>query len=129
VEILAAGNVADPIVAQYALYRYTITVREAVTGSEKAPFHTVGVASPDLQYKTDPIPRTRAATAIFEVVFGKLVVHYGLEHNVITNDPPYDEMLKLVKNFELSEPAWKLWQATQRMEGHEQIKSASLSNI
>jgi penicillin V acylase-like amidase (Ntn superfamily) len=71
---------------------------------------------------TRPTPDTEdpsGDSAIFEVVFGKLVVHYGLEHNVITNDPSYDEMLKLVKNSELSELGWKLWQAIQRMEGCE----------
>jgi penicillin V acylase-like amidase (Ntn superfamily) len=41
-------------------------------------------------------------SAIFEYINGKLVVHHGREHLIMTNDPPYDQQLALLKKWNLN---------------------------
>jgi choloylglycine hydrolase len=41
-------------------------------------------------------------SAIIEYVNGKLVVHHGRDYLVMTNDPPYDEQLALLKKWNLN---------------------------
>ena len=38
-------------------------------------------------------------SAIIEFVKGKLVIHHGPEYRIMTNDPPYDEMMALTKEY------------------------------
>lgn len=44
-------------------------------------------------------------SAIIEYVGGKQVVHHGREFRVMTNDPPYDEQLELMKGHDFSHPS------------------------
>jgi choloylglycine hydrolase len=44
-------------------------------------------------------------SAIIEHVQGKQVVHHGREFRVMTNDPPYDEQLALLKGLDFSKPS------------------------
>ena len=44
-------------------------------------------------------------SAIIEYVAGKQVVHHGREYRVMTNDPPYDEQLELLKGHDFSHPS------------------------
>lgn len=43
-------------------------------------------------------------SAILQYVNGELVVHHGREHTVMTNDPPYDEALQLLGNYDFTSP-------------------------
>ena len=36
-------------------------------------------------------------SAVIEFVNGKQVVHHGREYRIMTNDPPYDQQLALLK--------------------------------
>lgn len=44
-------------------------------------------------------------SAIIEFIAGKQVVHRGREFRVMTNDPPYDEQLELLKGHDFSLPS------------------------
>jgi choloylglycine hydrolase len=44
-------------------------------------------------------------SAIIEYVGGKPVIHHGREFRVMTNDPTYDEQLKLLQNQDFSKPS------------------------
>jgi penicillin V acylase-like amidase (Ntn superfamily) len=44
-------------------------------------------------------------SAIIEFVNGKQVVHHGREYRVMTNDPPYDQQLALLKQNDFSKPS------------------------
>jgi penicillin V acylase-like amidase (Ntn superfamily) len=44
-------------------------------------------------------------SAILEYVDGKLVVHHGREHRIMTNDPTYDKQLELLKQRDFSNPS------------------------
>lgn len=44
-------------------------------------------------------------SAIIEYIGGKAVVHHGREFRIMTNDPPYDEQLALLKSLDLSNPS------------------------
>lgn len=43
-------------------------------------------------------------SAIFEYVGGKLKVHHGRQFTVMTNDPPYDQQLALLKKYDFKNP-------------------------
>jgi penicillin V acylase-like amidase (Ntn superfamily) len=43
-------------------------------------------------------------SAIIEHLDGKPVVHHGPQYRVMTNDPPYDEQLRLLAGLDLSSP-------------------------
>lgn len=43
-------------------------------------------------------------SAILEIVSGKLNVYHGKEHCIMTNDPPYDQQLELLKKQDFSKP-------------------------
>jgi len=44
-------------------------------------------------------------SAIIEHIEGKAVVHHGRDYRVMTNDPPYDEQLALLKRMDFSKPS------------------------
>jgi choloylglycine hydrolase len=44
-------------------------------------------------------------SAILEYVKGKMVVHHGEKYRIMTNDPAYDEQLKLLKQHDFSNPS------------------------
>jgi len=82
--------------AQYFLDNFA-TVQEAVNAAKKEPFTVIpfelfegkkGTAHLSL---SDPT----GDSAVFEYLGGKLVVHHGRQHTVMTNSPPYDQQLAL----------------------------------
>jgi choloylglycine hydrolase len=44
-------------------------------------------------------------TAIVEYVDGKPLVHHGRDYKVMTNDPPYDQQLAILKKYDFSKPS------------------------
>jgi choloylglycine hydrolase len=44
-------------------------------------------------------------SAIIEFVDGKPLIHHGREFRVMTNDPPYDQQLKLLAEYDFSKPS------------------------
>lgn len=44
-------------------------------------------------------------SAIIEYISGKPVIHHGREFKIMTNDPPYDEQLALLKKQDYSKPS------------------------
>lgn len=44
-------------------------------------------------------------SAIIEYVDGKPLIHHGREYRVMTNDPPYDQQLALLKKMDFSHPS------------------------
>ena len=47
-------------------------------------------------------------SAIIEFVQGKPLIHHGAEYRIMTNDPPYDEQLRLLKAQDYSKPSSEL---------------------
>jgi penicillin V acylase-like amidase (Ntn superfamily) len=47
-------------------------------------------------------------SAIIEYISGKPVIHHGREYQIMTNDPPYDEQLALLKKQDYSKPSSEL---------------------
>jgi choloylglycine hydrolase len=44
-------------------------------------------------------------SAVIEYIAGKPVIHHGKEFRVVTNDPPYDQQLALLKQMDFSKPS------------------------
>jgi penicillin V acylase-like amidase (Ntn superfamily) len=44
-------------------------------------------------------------SAIIEYLNGKPVIHHGRQYTIMTNDPPYDQQLALLKKFNFSKPS------------------------
>jgi len=44
-------------------------------------------------------------SAIIEFIGGKPVIHHGRQYAIMTNDPPYDQQLALLKKLDFSKPA------------------------
>ena len=44
-------------------------------------------------------------SAIIEFIDGKAVIHHGREFRIMTNDPPYDQQLALLKTLDFSKPS------------------------
>lgn len=44
-------------------------------------------------------------SAIIEHLDGKMVVHHGPQYRIMTNDPPYDEQLRLLAELDFSNPS------------------------
>jgi choloylglycine hydrolase len=51
------------------------------------------------------IEDTSGDSAVIEFVDGKQVVHHGREYRVMTNDPPYDQQIALLKQHDFSKPS------------------------
>jgi len=51
------------------------------------------------------IEDTSCDSAIIEYVAGKPLIHHGREFRVMTNDPPYDQQLELMKKYDFSKPS------------------------
>lgn len=99
---LAKPGLLAGLWVQYLLDNYA-TVAEAVEAMKKIQpvmqeargFHsTVHVAVED----------AGGDSAIFEYVGGKLTVHHGKQYTVMTNDPPYDRQLELLKKYDFRNP-------------------------
>ncbi len=44
-------------------------------------------------------------SAIIEYIDGKQVIHHGHQYTIMTNDPPYDQQLELLKKWDFSNPS------------------------
>lgn len=84
--------------AQYVLDNFA-TVKEAVAELKKESFRMVTVTAPNGAEGTVhlSISDPSGDSAIFEYIQGKLVIHHGREHQVMTNSPIFDEQLALNK--------------------------------
>ena len=82
--------------AQYVLDSYA-TVAEAVEGMKKEPFRLVPVTAPSGHAGTVHLSVSDPSgdSAIFEYIGGKLTIHHGREHQVMTNSPTFDKQLPL----------------------------------
>ncbi|WP_244607170.1 linear amide C-N hydrolase [Bosea sp. CS1GBMeth4] len=81
---------------QYALDNYA-TVAEAVKGLQAEPFRLVAPKMPtgDAAGAHLALADASGDSAIFEYVDGKLVVHHGRDHTVMTNSPTFDKQLTI----------------------------------
>jgi penicillin V acylase-like amidase (Ntn superfamily) len=93
----------DSYWAQYVLDNFA-TVKEVVDAHNGEKFRVAAAWSSDLGY-TKNLPTHLAVqdssgdSAIIEFVKGKLVIHHGPQYNVMTNDPPYYEMIEHTKQY------------------------------
>lgn len=81
---------------QYLLDNFA-TVAEAVADARKDAFRVVGVVAPNGMPGTIHISLSDPSgdSAIFEFIKGKLVIHHGREHQVMTNSPTFDQQIAL----------------------------------
>ena len=89
--------------AQYVLDNFA-TVNEVVEAHRGGDFRVAAAWSTDLGYSKHlpthlAVQDSSGNSAIIEYVKGKLVIHHGPEYRVMTNDPPYDEMVERVKQY------------------------------
>ncbi|GAB5436180.1 linear amide C-N hydrolase [Falsiruegeria mediterranea] len=81
---------------QYALDNYA-TVAEAVTALQAEPFAVIAPELPNGKPAGGHLALSdnTGDSAIFEYLDGKLVIHHGSEHTVMTNSPPFDEQIAI----------------------------------
>ncbi|NET26655.1 linear amide C-N hydrolase [Okeania sp. SIO1I7] len=81
---------------QYALDNYA-NVAEAVEGLSAEPFRIIAADLPNGFSAGAHLSLSDVTgdSAIFEYIDGKLVIHHGVEYDVMTNSPIYDEQLPL----------------------------------
>jgi len=84
--------------AQYVLDSFG-TVEEAVAELKKDRFKMVTVVAPNGAAGTVhlAISDPTGDSAVFEYIGGKLVIHHGRQHQVMTNSPTFDEQIALNK--------------------------------
>ncbi len=83
---------------QYVLDNFA-TVSDAVAELKKETFRMVTVEAPNGAKGTVHLSISDASgdSAIFEYVKGKLVIHHGREHQVMTNSPVFDQQIAINK--------------------------------
>ncbi|MGL4514180.1 MAG: linear amide C-N hydrolase [Lacipirellulaceae bacterium] len=81
---------------QYVLDRFA-TVAEAVDALGREEFRVVGPTLPNGMAGNGHVSLSDATgdSAVFEYVGGKLVIHHGREHQVMTNSPTFEKQLAL----------------------------------
>lgn len=89
--------------ATYVLDNFA-TVNEVVAAHRAASFRIAAAWSNDLGYAKHlpthlAVQDTSGNSAIIEYVKGELSIHHGPEYRVMTNDPPYDEMIAQMKQY------------------------------
>lgn len=89
--------------AQYVLDNFA-SVQEVVEAHRSGKFRIAAAWSSDLGYPKHlpthlAVQDASGDSAIVEYVKGKLVIHHGSDYRVMTNDPPYDEMLERLKQY------------------------------
>lgn len=87
---------------QYFLDNFA-TVAEAVKASESlqvAPFELIHLGKPADAPVHLALADASGDSAIIEILDGKTVIHHGPQYTVMTNSPPYDEQLILLKQYE-----------------------------
>ncbi len=96
-------ELSDALWVQYVLDNFQ-TVKEVVQAHKDGRFRLVAVTVPALGLLATlgshlAVEDQTGDSAILEYVNGKLVVHHGPEYTVMTNDPPFDEMLQRMKKY------------------------------
>jgi penicillin V acylase-like amidase (Ntn superfamily) len=73
------------------------TTAEAVEGLRKEEFRVVPITDPTREPGTVDMSVSDASgdSAVFEVIDGKLTIHHGRQHQVMTNSPVFSEQLPL----------------------------------
>ncbi|HMK90025.1 MAG TPA: linear amide C-N hydrolase [Methylocystis sp.] len=89
--------------AQYVLDNFA-TVNEVVDAHRSGAFRLAAAWSTDLSYSKHlpthlAVQDSSGDSAIIEYIEGKLVIHHGPGFRVMTNDPPYDQMIELMKQY------------------------------
>eukprot|EP00670_Eutreptiella_braarudii_P005524 CAMPEP_0174284830 /NCGR_PEP_ID=MMETSP0809-20121228/6845_1 /TAXON_ID=73025 ORGANISM="Eutreptiella gymnastica-like, Strain CCMP1594" /NCGR_SAMPLE_ID=MMETSP0809 /ASSEMBLY_ACC=CAM_ASM_000658 /LENGTH=406 /DNA_ID=CAMNT_0015380473 /DNA_START=15 /DNA_END=1235 /DNA_ORIENTATION=+ len=84
--------------ARYLLDNFA-TVAEAVEGTKKVHILSVAIMGHVLGAHV-AIEDSNGDSAIFEIIEGKLHVYHDKKAVVMTNDPPYDQQLKLLRRYE-----------------------------
>ncbi|MBK8553646.1 MAG: linear amide C-N hydrolase [Ignavibacteria bacterium] len=82
---------------QYMLDNFA-TVEEAVNEMSKEEFVVVSTDIPGTKTFASlhlSISDSKGDNAIFEYIDGKLVIHHGMQYNVMTNSPVFDQQLAL----------------------------------
>ena len=98
----ALAGLSVSVWAQYYLDNFA-TVADAVEAAK-----TVQVVPFRLTHKGDEVDApihisladATGDSAIIEILDGKPVIHHGKQYTVMTNSPPYDEQLGLLKQYE-----------------------------
>jgi len=82
--------------AQYLLDNFA-TVADAVADARKEAYRMVTVVAPNGVAGNVHVSISDASgdSAIFEYIGGKLVIHHGKQHQVMTNSPTYDQQIAL----------------------------------
>lgn len=95
-------GISTSIVVQYYLDNFG-TVAEAVEATKTFQLQTFKIVHNGEQVD-GPIHVSLADasgdSAIIEILDGEVVIHHGKEHTVMTNSPPYDEQLFLMKQYQ-----------------------------
>jgi penicillin V acylase-like amidase (Ntn superfamily) len=96
-------ELSDALWVQYVLDNFK-AVKEVVQAHQEGKFRLVAVTVPDQEHHVTlgshlAVEDPSGDSAIFEYIGGKLVIHHGPEYNIMTNDPPLDEMLQRVKKY------------------------------
>ena len=89
--------------AQYVLDNFA-TVKEVVEAHRAGKFRIAAAWSSDLGMTRHlsthlAVQDPSGDSAIIEFVKGKLTIHHGPDYRIMTNDPPYDEMMANVKQY------------------------------
>ncbi len=89
--------------AQYALDN-AATVTEALSVLEKVQLVMVEARGRQATVHL-ALEDASGDSAIIEIIHGKSVIHHGKQYRVMTNDPTYDQQLKLLAKQDYSQPS------------------------
>jgi choloylglycine hydrolase len=96
------GGISVSVWAQYYLDNFA-TVAEAVDASRSIQVQPFGLTHKGTAVDAPIHVSLADATgdsAIIEILDGKTTIHHGKQYHVMTNSPPYDEQLVLLKQYE-----------------------------
>ena len=98
----ALGGISVSVWAQYYLDNFA-TVAEAVEAAKSVQVRPFGLTHKGKEVDAPIHVSLADATgdsAIIEILDGKTVIHHGKQYTVMTNSPPYDEQLILLKQYD-----------------------------
>jgi choloylglycine hydrolase len=99
----ARPELSDGLWVQYVLDNFK-TVKEVVQAHKDGAFRLVAVTAPALGIAASlgshlAVEDPSGDSAVIEYVDGKLMIYHGPQYNIMTNDPPLDEMLVRMKKY------------------------------
>ena len=98
----ALGGISVSVWAQYYLDNFA-TVAQAVEAAKSVQVRPFGLTHHGKKVDAPIHVSLADATgdsAIIEILDGKTVIHHGKQYTVMTNSPPYDEQLILLKQYD-----------------------------